>query len=416
MPAPTTSNAAVAAPVVATIANGNGVAGSSMAPLNADLLQITRNENAAPPNFENLVFGQKFSPHMLTIPWNRVTGWGTPEIKPYGPLAISPAAPVLHYASGLFEGMKAYRSPDGSGKIRLFRPDKNMERMNRSAARAGLPTFESEEFVKLIKTLVRIDSDYVPHEPGQSLYLRPTMIGTPDSLGMGVPTEALLYCICSPVGNYYSSGTGSKPVSLLARTDVVRAWPGGTGCYKLAANYAGATRPALDALLEGYHQVLWLFGPDHQLTEVGAMNLFVVFRDQSSDSPSTKYEVATADLADGTILPGVTRDSILSLLRSYQQGQLAIEGLPAPQNITVSERKVTMDEIIDKAEHGLIAEVFGSGTAAVVCSVDKIGFQGQDIPIPIQDDGMGTFMRTMLREVTGRQWGIIPCPEWSSVC
>lgn len=388
----------------------------TMAPLNADLLQINLNPNSTPPDFENLVFGQKFSPHMLIVDWNHKTGWGVPQIKPYGPLSLSPAAPALHYASGLFEGMKAYRSVDGSGKIRLFRADKNMERMNRSAARAGLPTFDGDEFVKLIKTLVRIDRDYVPYGEGQTLYLRPTLIGTPDTLGMGVPTEAQLYCICSPVGNYYSSGTGSKPVSLLARTDVVRAWPGGTGCYKLAANYAGATRPAMDALLEGYHQVLWLFGPDRQLTEVGAMNLFVVLRDQSTDSDATKYEIATASLEDGTILPGVTRDTILSLLRAYKAGNVQIEGLPKPENITVSERKVTMGEIIDRAEHNQIAEVFGSGTAAVVCSVDKIGFEGVDIPIPIQADGMGTFMRTMLREVTGRQWGAIPCPEWSSVC
>lgn len=146
------------------------------------------------------------------------------------------------------------------------------------------------------------------------------------------------------------------------------------------------------------------------------MNLFVVFRDQASDSETTKYEVTTAGLEDGTILPGVTRDSILALLRSYQAGNVHIEGLPHPSNVTVSERKVTMDEIIDRSEQAQISEIFGSGTAAVVCSVDKIGFEGQDIMIPIQQDGMGTFMRTMLREITGRQWGIIPCPEWSSVC
>lgn len=408
MPAPTSTLPALAM-------NGNG-ANVSLAPLDASLLQVTLNEAAPPPNFDNLVFGHKFSPHMLVVPWNKTTGWGIPEIRPYGPLAISPAAPALHYASGLFEGMKAYRSPDASGKIRLFRPDKNMQRMNRSAARAGLPTFDADEFIKLLKALVRLDRDYVPSEPGQTLYLRPTMIGTPDTLSMGAPGEALLYCICSPVANYYSSESGSRPVSLLARTDIVRAWPGGTGCYKLAANYAGATQPAVEAQQLGYHQVLWLFGADRQLTEVGAMNLFVVFRDQPSDSETCKYEVATAGLEDGTILPGVTRDSILSLLHSYQAGSVQIEGLPLPQNITVSERKVTMDEIVQRSSQGQIAEIFGSGTAAVVCSVDKIGYEGRDIMIPIQEDGMGTFMRTMLREVTGRQWGVIPCPEWSSVC
>ena len=409
MPAPTTTTTP-ALPTSAEPLPAGAPAHAGLAPLNADLLTITRNENPAEPNFDNLVFGQKFSPHMLTVSWNKATGWGVPEIKPYGPLAISPAAPALHYAAGLFEGMKAYRSSDGSGKIRLFRPEKNMERMNRSAARAGLPTFNGDEMIKLIKTLVRLDRDYVPHKAGETLYLRPTLIGTPDSLGMGVPTEAMLYCICSPVGNYYAAGSGSKPVSLLATTDAVRAWPGGTGCYKLAANYAGAVVPALEAQKRGYQQVLWLFGPDRQLTEVGAMNLFCVFRH------GDRYEVATAPLTDGTILPGVTRDSILSLLRDYVAGKIDINDLPPRHLVDVNERKVTMDDVQTAVQNGSIVEVFGAGTAACVCSVEKIGYQGKDLIIPVASDGMGTFMRAMLREVTGRQWGSISHPEWSVVC
>ncbi|SPO34921.1 probable BAT2 - branched-chain-amino-acid transaminase (cytosolic) [Pseudozyma flocculosa] len=381
---------------------------SHLKDLNAELLTIERNPHPAEPNFENLAFGRQFTPHMLVINWNNQDGWGAPQIKPYGPLAISPAAPALHYASGLFEGMKAYRSSDGSGKIRLFRPDKNMERMNRSAARAGLPTFDGEEFVKLIKTLVRLDRDHVPHAAGQTLYLRPTLIGTPNALDMGIPTEAMLYCICSPVGNYYTSGAGAKPVSLLASTDAVRAWPGGTGCYKLAANYVGAVMPALEAQKRGYQQVLWLFGPEKQVTEVGAMNFFMVKR------RGEKVEIATAPL-DGTILPGVTRDTILSLLRSYIAGEVDLDGLPAREVVEVNERQITMDEIVEAVERDEVVEVFGAGTAACVCSVERIGYEGTDLKIPIGPDGMGLFTRTMLREVTGRQWGVIPS-QWSQVC
>ncbi|PWN50847.1 branched-chain amino acid aminotransferase II [Violaceomyces palustris] len=382
--------------------------------LDASLLTITKNPSPPEPNFDNLIFGHKFTPHMLTVKWTKSKGWSAPEIRPHEDLRLSPASTVLHYGSALFEGMKAYRTHSNPEEIRLFRPDKNMERMNRSAQRAALPTFDGQEFIKCLRELIKLDRDHVPFQEGHSLYIRPTLIGTQDTLGMGAPQEALLFCICSPVGPYYP--TGFKPVSLLAMSNVVRAWPGGTGCYKLAANYTGAVVPARQAQEQGYSQVLWLFGQDHQLTEVGAMNLFCVFRKQVEGEEGETYEVATASLDDGTILPGVTRDSILSLLRSHASGQNVLAGLPDPSKVEINERKIVMSEIVEAVQQGRLVEVFGCGTAAIVCSVDRIGYEGVDLSVPVQQDGFGDFSRTMLEQISGRQVGKISHPEWSVIC
>lgn len=247
------------------------------APLDITKLKLQLDSDPAAPNFEGLTWGKRFTPHMLCVKWTAGQGWAAPVIQPYGPLSISPAAPVLQYASSCFEGMKAYRCNDGH--VRLFRPEMNMARMNRSAARASLPTFDSEAMIALIKRLIQVDVAHVPHLLGESLYLRPTLIGTPDTLGMGTPGEALLYCICNPVGSYFGVGAAIDPVSLLAISKSVRAWPGGTGSYKLGGNYVCATLLASQAQLQGHQQVLWLYGTEEpELTEVGAMNLFVVFR------------------------------------------------------------------------------------------------------------------------------------------
>ncbi|KDN52791.1 putative BAT2-branched-chain-amino-acid transaminase [Tilletiaria anomala UBC 951] len=383
-------------------------------PLDASRLTITRHPNPSPPNFENMVFGHRFSPHMLVVDWTASEGWADPKIMPYGEMSISPAAPAFHYASGLFEGMKAYRSAhqeDNSQEqqdILLFRPDMNMARMNRSAARAGLPTFDADEMIKLLKALVRLDADYVPASEGQTLYLRPTLIGTTPAIGMAPPRDARLFCICSPSGPYFSADF--KPVSLFARADVVRAWTGGTGSYKLAANYAPATVPAAEAAKQGYQQVLWLFGDKLELTEVGAMNFLLVFR-----KPDV-IEIATAPLDDGYILPGVTRDSILTLLRMHITGQLTITGLPPADKLLVSERKVFMHEVIEASRTGSIVEAFGAGTAAIIAPVDRIGFEGKDYSIPVGKNGFGDIAWTLLRELIGRQTGAIEHKGWSVVC
>ncbi|GAA5918489.1 hypothetical protein JCM1841_003261 [Sporobolomyces salmonicolor] len=376
----------------------------AVAPLDPSKLVIQLDTTPKPvPHSSTLVFGQTFTQHMLTVPWSITSGWGTPTIKPYGPLALDPSATVLHYAPTLFEGMKAYKGKDG--KTRLYRPELNMARMNRGAARMAFPTFEGEVLIELIKKLLEVDERWVPTDPGCSLYIRPTMIGTRASLGVGPSTEILLYVICSPVGNYF--GKGAKPVSLFASTQNVRAWPGGTGAYKFGLNYGATTSPQLEAAQAGYQQILWLFGEDHEITEAGTMNAFIAF----SQNDGT-IELCTPPLND-LILPGVTRDSILALARDHASGKAKLPGLP--DRLVVSERKVTMGEIREAATNGTLVEVFGSGTAAIVTSVERIGFQGADIPVPVSGaDGFGAIAGALVKRITAIQYGETGS-EWSVV-
>ncbi|KAL7416797.1 putative branched-chain-amino-acid aminotransferase 2 [Mrakia frigida] len=371
--------------------------------IDASALQYTPNPNPKPlPPSNKLVFGHTFSDHMLTIPWNSERGWGTPEIKAYGPLSLDPSSTVLHYAFTLFEGMKGYRCEDGT--VRLFRPDKNMARMNNSATRIALPTFDGDALTALIKKLVMIDSAWIPSEPGHSLYIRPTLIGTQNALGVGPSKDALLFVICSPCGPYYA--TGFKPVSLMATSSIVRAGPGGTGSYKLGANYAPGVMPQVDAASKGYSQNLWLIGKEHLLTEVGTMNMFVVF-----DKPDGGLEIVTPPLTD-IILPGVTRDSILSLLHDHANGTALLPNLP--QNITVVERQIPMQEVLDAEKNGTLREMFGSGTAALVSPVERIGYEGKDIHIPTGPKGLGVVAGAVLDQIVGIQMGKIESP-WSVI-
>src|SRR5579871_4857684 len=210
--------------------------------------------------------------HMLTIEWTQSEGWLAPKITPYQNLSLDPATCVFHYAFECFEGMKAYRTKDGN--VRIFRPDKNMERFNKSAARIALPTFEPTALTELIAKFAKLEERFIPDKRGYSLYLRPTMIGTQKTLGISPPGSALLYVIASPVGPYYP--TGFKAVSLEATDYAVRAWPGGVGDKKLGANYAPCIVPQLQAAKKGLHQNLWLFGEQEFVTEVGTMKMFVV--------------------------------------------------------------------------------------------------------------------------------------------
>jgi len=271
-----------------------------------------------------------------------------------------------------------------------------------SAKRIALPTFDNGALLELIKELIRIDKKWIPVKPGYSLYVRPALIGTHKAVAVGPPNEALLFVILSPVGPYYPNGF--KPVSLYGTTEYVRAYPGGTGAYKLGANYAPAILPQREAALKGYTQNLWLHGPEHYLTEVGTMNLFVVFRKDDGG-----YELVTAPL-DGMILPGVTRDSVLTLAREHSSSSHRLSGLP--DNLTVSERSVTMREVKEASESGNLVELFGAGTAAVISPVERIGYLGQDIHVPTGEDGMGPVSKAIWTELIGRQTGTIPS-DWS---
>ncbi|GMM37820.1 branched-chain-amino-acid transaminase [Saccharomycopsis crataegensis] len=370
----------------------------STAPLDASKLKI--NKTASPkaklPN-EQLVFGKSFTDHMLTVDWDATTGWGAPEIKPYAGLCLDPSSIVFHYGFELFEGMKAYR--DANNKLRMFRPDMNMIRMNKSAERIALPTFDSEELIKLIGKLVELDADFVPQGEGYSLYIRPTLIGTDAGLGIGTPSQAKLFVICSPVGPYYS--TGFKAVTLEATNYATRAWPGGCGNRKLGANYAPCVLPQKQAASRGYQQNLWLFGPENYVTEVGSMNLFFAFK----DSKTGKKELVTAPL-DGTILEGITRDSILALGRERLDSN----------EWEVNERYLSIDEVAERALKGELLECFGSGTAAVVSPVKTIGWNGKDISVPLLEGKQyGALTKQFQEWISALQYGKEEFKNWSRV-
>lgn len=361
------------------------------------------------------MFGRQFTPHMLQVQYDNHQ-WCEPKIVPYENLSISPAASGLHYGLQCFEGMKAYKpllSKTTAGKsvnhddneIRLFRPEKNMHRLASSMKRLGMPgyEFDANELIQCIASLVRIDESYIPtcSTPGYALYIRPTVIATHPFLGLCPPEQLLLYVICSPVGPYYTS-SGFAPISLIASTkDNVRAWPGGTGINKIGGNYAGTILAQQYAIEHGYEQVLWLL--DDNITEVGSMNVFFVMDDPHD---ANKVELITPPLSRGDILPGVTRDSVLHLARS-EWGE----------DVTVVERNITMSEVIDAIKTNRLREVFGTGTAAVVTSVQSIHYNGIDYTIPTTLTGAkNSFTERIWDTLTAIQYGSKEGPHgWSVV-
>ncbi|KAI1078882.1 branched-chain amino acid aminotransferase [Whalleya microplaca] len=375
-------------------------AASTAKQLDLDPTKLSITKTTSPKTLTDpakLVFGREFTDHMLTIEWTATDGWLAPSITPYQNLSLDPATCVFHYAFECFEGMKAYK--DKHGQIRLFRPDKNMERFNKSAARIALPTFTPTALIELIARLAKLEQRFIPDERGYSLYLRPTLIGTQRTLGVGAPGSALLYVIASPVGPYYP--TGFKAVSLEATDYAVRAWPGGVGDKKLGANYAPCIVPQLEAASRGFQQNLWLFGPEEYVTEVGTMNLFVALKDRATG----QKELVTAPL-DGTILEGVTRDSILALAREKL----------APEGWKISERKITMRELRDASLDGRLMEVFGAGTAAIVSPVRKISWKGTMVDCGLSEhEESGEIALRMKEWMEARQYGDEE-HEWSYVC
>lgn len=342
--------------------------------------------NATPgdkPDNDKLVFGHHFSDHMLTVDWVAGRGWGKPLIHPVEDLRLHPGAKVLHYSIELFEGMKAYRCVDG--KIRMFRPAENMKRMLSSAQRSSLPDFDGGELMKCIKKLINIDSDWVPNSDKCSLYVRPTMIGTEPTLGVTSSNQAKLYVLTGPVGPYYP--TGFKPVTLLADPQYVRAWPGGCGTFKMGANYAPTIQIQKIAMEMGCQQVLWLFGDDHQLTEVGTMNLFVYWINENGEE-----ELLTPPL-NGLILPGVTRNSLLDLAREWN-------------DFNIVEKSITMKQLIKALNENRVKEMFGAGTACVVCPVEKVHYQGQVLNIPTMVEAKLT--NRFYNQITDIHFGRIP--------
>ncbi|KAE9413358.1 hypothetical protein Angca_006213, partial [Angiostrongylus cantonensis] len=299
---------------------------------------------------ESLKFGHHYADHMAFADWNEDSGWSHPQITPLRNLSLHPGSKVLHYATELFEGMKAYRGVDN--KIRLFRPEKNMERMRRTAQRAALPDFDAEELIKIICDQISLDQEWVPYSTTSSLYIRPTLIGTDPTLGVGFSPSAKLFVITGPVGQYYS--TGFHPVRLLADPQYVRAFPGGVGAFKMGCNYAPTILVGKEAAERNCQQVLWLYGEEEEVTEVGTMNIFVYWRNEEAE-----MELITPPLERGLILPGVTRDSLLELAREWG-------------DFKVSEKSFTMYDVKKALDEGRLLEMFGAGTACVVSPIGQI--------------------------------------------
>ncbi|XP_030767374.1 branched-chain-amino-acid aminotransferase, cytosolic [Sitophilus oryzae] len=341
----------------------------------------------AKPDVADLKFGHVFTDHMMKVFYHKkLGGWQKPVIIPFENISLHPAAKVLHYAVELFEGMKAYRGVDD--KVRLFRPDLNMKRMNRSAQSSGLPTFQEEEMIECIKRLIQVDEEWVPHSEASSLYIRPTFIGIDGTLGVHQSDSALLYTILCPVGGYFE-GT-KESVSLLADPSYVRAWPGGSGDKKVGSNYGPTIRAQKKANQKGLQQVLWLYGPDHQITEVGTMNIFLFYKDEFGVK-----RLATPPLT-GLILPGVIRQSILQLCEQW--GEFVIE-----------QRTITMAEVINLQLSDRLLEMFGSGTAAIVSPISSIEYLGQTIQIPTTEH-QNPLYRRVREELKAIQYGHIDHP------
>lgn len=357
------------------------------------VVERTSSPKVKVPN-DKLVFGAFTSDHMLEVDWQKEDGWSAPTITPYHKLELDPACSVFHYALEAFEGMKAY--VDSKGRVRLFRPELNMKRLATSMERLAMPPLDQQGFLASIKELVKLEKSWIPKGEGFSLYLRPTVIATHPVLGVTAAQRIKLFCITCPVGPYYPEGF--KPVKLLAETSAVRAWPGGVGDAKLGGNYAPTIRVQAEAAKKGYSQVLWLFGDQQEVTEVGTMNFFVFLKNAAGEK-----ELLTCPL-DGTILPGVTRQSILDLARSWGE-------------FKVTERKFTINELTAAVKEGRVLEAFGAGTAAVVSPVKQIAYKGVDYEIPLNPAdkaaGAGPLAQRMWNELKAIQYGEVEGHPWS---
>lgn len=327
------------------------------------------------PDESKLSFGKVFTDHMFVMDYNPTDGWNDPRIVPYGPLSMDPSTCVLHYGQGIFEGLKAYNTIDG--KVVVFRPEKNIQRMNMSCERLCIPKLDVDFIVEAIKTLVRVDKDWVPKSQGTSLYIRPFIIATDPFLGVHPAFTYKFIIILAPSGAYYPGGI--NPVKIYVEDNYVRAVQGGTGYAKTMANYAISLKAQDEAEKKGYVQVLWLDGIEKKyIEEVGAMNVFF----------KIKGEVVTPALV-GTILPGITRDSVIAMLKSL--------------NIPVSERRITIDELIQAAQNGDLEEAFGTGTAAVISPMGELNYKGKKYTI--NDNKIGPVSQKLYDSLTGIQYG-----------
>ncbi len=322
---------------------------AEVAELNELMIEIekVKESKLSSIDFHNLPFGKTFSDHMMICEYYDGK-WQSAKIQPYQNISLSPACNVFHYGQAVFEGMKAYYKEDESGIV-LFRPEKNWERLNKSAVRMSMPEIPKNLFMDGIKKLIELDKDFIPKLEGASLYIRPFIIGTEPFIGVRTSDRYVFCIIIGPTGPYYGNS-----ISVYVYDSFVRSIKGGYGNAKAAGNYAGTLLPVQQAKKLGYNDVLWLDGEHKKYAnEVGTMNIFFVI-----DGKLITPEI------DGTILEGITRDSVITIAKSL--------------GITVEERAISIDEICEAHEKGLLTEMFGSGTAAVINPINKFGYQGKD--------------------------------------
>ena len=347
-------------------------------------IEKTKNPKVKPTDESKLGFGNYYTDHMFIMNYDEGQGWHDARIVPYGPIELDPAAMCLHYGQEVFEGLKAYRCADG--EIRLFRPEKNMERLNLSNNRLCIPEIDEEFAVEAIKALVKVEEDWIPSADGTSLYIRPFIFATDAHVGVHPAKHLLFMIILSPVGAYYPEGL--NPVKIYVETKYVRAVKGGMGFTKTGGNYAASLKAQDEASAAGYTQVLWLDGVERKyVEEVGTMNVFFVL----------DGEVVTPDL-QGSILGGITRMSCLEILRSW--------------GLNVSERRISIDEIAQAYDEGRLLEAFGSGTAAVISPIGELKWG--DKVMTLNNGEIGKISQKIYDTLTGIQWGKIEGPEgWS---
>lgn len=335
------------------------------------------------PNSDQLEFGKIFTDHMFVMDYAEEKGWHDARIIPYQPLTLDPSAMIFHYGQSVFEGLKAYQTAEG--KIQLFRPEKNMQRLNRSNNRLCIPAIDEEFVLHAIKQLVAIEKDWVPGAEGTSLYIRPFIISTEPYLGVAPSGHYKLIVILSPVGAYYKEGI--NPVKIAVESQYVRTVRGGTGEAKTGGNYAASLKAQEMVEGEGFAQVLWLDGVEKKyIEEVGSMNVFF----------KINGEVVTPAL-NGSILEGVTRNSVIQLLKHW--------------NIPVVERRVSMDELYEANKNGTLEEAFGAGTAAVISPIGQLSWKDEDFVI--NQGKTGEISKRLYDTLTGIQYGKEPDPfDW----
>ncbi|CCH28926.1 branched-chain amino acid aminotransferase [Actinosynnema sp. NPDC047251] len=355
-------------------------------------LPFTRTPNTQPATPERVAevlakpgFGQHFTDHMVTIRWNREQGWHDAAVEPYHSLELDPAAMVLHYGQAIFEGLKAYRRPDGS--IASFRPEANAERFRASARRIAMPELPDELFLDSVRELLAVDGRWVPSAAEESLYLRPFMYSSEKGLGVRPASEYVYVLIASPAGSYFAGGL--KPVTVWLSAEYVRASPGGTGAAKFAGNYAASLVAQAQAAEQGCDQVVWLDAVERRwVEEMGGMNLFFVL------GSGADARVVTPELS-GALLPGITRDSLLRLAADFGYG--------------VEERRISTEEWEKKAESGELTEVFACGTAAVITPVGHVKHAGGEFSV--SGGATGEVTLKLRERLTGIQQGLVEDPH-----